>query len=269
MNKTIACSLAAFAMSSMVTLEASASLLFDQGFESDTYGWLDYNSEVTRVASGTGGIASAEGSSHHATLNNVEGTFNGAFTAFGGYSDVWPNGFKTTQQVYLDPTWSSGTGFDWSVAVSGSDGAHQRDFIFHVAKDTSTNSLLVGGSNNSNFSARQDLDTLNSYAVTQAGWYTFEHIFSDMAGQLAVDMNLLDDGGSTLFTETRTNAGDLIPSVVGGNRYGWFTFNDIDGLAIDNTRLETGTQSVSVPEPASLSLIALGLLGVAVRRKKA
>ena len=47
MNKTIVCSLAAFAMNSVVVVEASATLVFDQGFESDTSGWLDFNSSVT------------------------------------------------------------------------------------------------------------------------------------------------------------------------------------------------------------------------------
>ena len=267
MERKIACKVAALAVGSLMAFEASATMVFDQGFETDTSGWLDYNSTVTQVASGTGGITSADGASH-ATLNN-NATQTGAFTRFGGYSSVWPNGFTATQQIYLDPTWASGTGFDWSVAASGSDGNHQRDFIFHVAKDTSTGSLLVGGSNNSGGGvARDNLETLNHYAVTQAGWYTFQHVFADVGGQLSVDLNLLDAGGSALFTETRTNSADLIPTVVGGNRYGWFTFNDIDGLAIDNTRLETGTQAVAVPEPSSLALLGLGLIALVARRKK-
>lgn len=267
MNRKIACKVAALAMGSLMALEASATLVFDQGFESDTSGWNDFDSTVTRVTSGTNGVTSAGGSSH-ATLDNNANTNTGAYTFFGGSSSVWPNGFTTTQQIYLDPAWSSGTGFDWSVAASKNDGSHLRDFIFHVAKDTSTGSLLVAGSNNTNFAVREDLDTLNNYAVTQAGWYTFQHVFSDAGGQLAVDLNLLDAGGSSLFTETRTNPADQISTLVGGNRYGWFTFNDIDGLAIDNTRLETGTQVSQVPEPSSLALLGIGLIALVARRKK-
>ena len=40
-----------------------------------------------------------------------------------------------------------------------------------------------------------------------------------------------------MMTETRTNGADLIPSVVGGNRYGWFTFIDGGPFAVDNQEL--------------------------------
>lgn len=55
---------------------------------------------------------------------------------------------------------------------------------------------------------------------------------------LAVDLNLLDSGGGVLFTETRTNAADVIPDEVGGNRYAWFTFINVDGgVAVDEFEL--------------------------------
>ena len=125
----------------------------------------------------------------------------------------------------------------------------------HIASDTSSSGLFVGASNNSNGATREDLDTLsNNYQVTASGWYEFQHVFYDNGGVLAVDLNLLDAGGSVLFTETRSAAADLIPSEVGGNRYGWFTFVDVaGGLAIDKTQLTV------VPEP---SAILFGLTGL-------
>ena len=213
---------------------------YHQGFENNTDGWSDANDSwygtVTRVSSGTDGISSSTGEWHAV----FEGDATSApFTRFDGYSDTWPGTWRAEIDVYLDPSWTLGQGFDYSVAATGSDGAHQRDYIFHVNKDISTEKLLVAGSNNTNFEPREDLENIiNHYEVTSAGWYTLQHVFYDNGGALAVDLKLLDINGNVLFTETRFNATDLIPSVVGGNRYGWFTFINVDGgIAVDETEL--------------------------------
>jgi hypothetical protein len=214
-------------------------LVWDQGFETDTSGWDDSTTSwygfITQVPSGTYGITSSSGS-YHAVLEGDASS--GPFTRFDGYRSTWPGTWTAEVDVYLDPAWASGTGFDYSVASSSSSGSHLRDFIFHVTKDTSTGKLFVAGSNNTNFAPREDLENLNNYEVNSAGWYTFQHVFRDQGGALAVDLNLLDVNGSVLFTETRFNAADLIPTVVGGNRYGWFTFiNVAGGIAVDEHQL--------------------------------
>lgn len=196
---------------------------FFQGFETDYEGWFE-----------NGGTISVGGG---------QAVFIGdaPFTRFDGYSDTWTGTWSAEIDVYLDPNWTNGQGFDYSVAANGTDNAHQRDFIFHVSKDISDNVLYVGASNNSNSSARQDLETINHYEVTSAGWYTLQHVFRDNEGVLAVDLNLLGSNGDVLFTETRSDVADLIPGVVGGNRYGWFVFNTIDGgITVDNTKLFRG-----------------------------
>jgi hypothetical protein len=214
-------------------------LVWDQGFETDASGWFDSASSwygtVSRVPSGDGGILSSVGDWHAVMQGDSS---SGPFSRFDGYRDTWPGSWSAEINVYLDPDWLAGQGFDYSVAASGSDGAHQRDYIFHVTKDTSTGKLLVAGSNNTNFAPREDLETQNHYEVTSAGWYTLQHVFYESAGALAVDLNLLDAGGSVLFTETRVNAADLIPDEVGGNRYSWFTFINVDGgVAVDEHQL--------------------------------
>jgi len=243
---------------------ASADQVYFQGFELDASGWNAFDSPVTRVPSGTGGIASASGS-FHATVGSAAQT--GAFTRFDGYRSTFGAGFTAELAVYLDTGMAAGEGFDWSVAANGQDGNHQRDFIFHVAKDTSTGKLLVAGSNNSNFETREDLDTLsNFYEVTDSGWYTLQSMFYDNgAGVLAVDLNLIDTVGNILFTETRSSALDIIATEVGGNRYGWLTFVDVaDGLAIDDTTLDLSV----VPLPSAASLAGLGVLALGTRRRR-
>jgi hypothetical protein len=214
------------------------SLKFYQGFHTDTNGWSDIDDswygQVTRVESGDNGINSSMGN-YHAIF---EGDGSSApFTRFEGYSSVWPGSWMAEVDVYLDPSWGTSQGFDYSVAASGSDGNHQRDFIFHVNHDASTGKLLVAGSNNTNFAPREDLESLNHYEVTVAGWYTLQHYFYDNGGVLAVDLNLLDADGNVLFTETRTDPSDVIATEIGGNRYGWFTFiNVTGGIAVDETK---------------------------------
>ena len=257
----------------MGAMQVHAAEVWNQGFETDASGWLDNDDyagygNIDQVASGGGtlGLTSATGSSGHAEVQQVGpvGDESGPFSRFDGYRSVWPGGMTASLDIYLDTSWATGEGFDYDVSVNGTDGNHRRDFIFHVTQDTSSGNLLVGGSNNTNFDPREDLDTLNHYVVPSSGWYTFEHVFRDAGdGSLAVDLNLRDSGGVLLFTETRNDASDLLGTVVGGNRAAWLTNVDIaGGIAIDNHTLNV------VPEPASLALLGLGGLAL-IKRKRA
>lgn len=229
--------------SSASTETTVSSTVWDQGFESDAAGWFDGDDSwfgtVTAVPSGTDGIPSSVGSGHAI----MEGDATSApFSRFDGFRDTWKGSWTAEIDVYLDPAWADGSGFDYSVAATGTDGDHQRDYIFHVTKDASTGALLVAGSNNTNFAPRQDLENIDHHEVTQAGWYTLQHVFREQSGALAVDLNLLDENGSVLFTETRFNAADLIPAEVGGNRYAWFTVIDVPGgVAVDEHELRFPT----------------------------
>ncbi len=69
---------------------AMPSSFFD-GFEDNPYvtgdpNWNDYNSTVTRVTSGTGGITSKSGAAHGLLDSTCAAHHTGAFTRLGGYS---------------------------------------------------------------------------------------------------------------------------------------------------------------------------------------
>ena len=242
---------------------AAAGPVFEQGFEVDTAGWFDnstgWNGQVNRVGSGGGtlGLTSASGGFHAEFSEAGDGT--SGFTRFDGYRTAFGAGFTAENTVYLDVNAATGSGFDYSVAANGQDNAHQRDFIFHVTKDTSTQKLLVGGSNNSNFNPREDLENINHYEVTTSGWYTLQHVFRNDGGVLAVDLNLLDALGNVLFTETRSDGSDLIATEVGGNRYGWFTHITDMTVGVDDTTLTLAI--IPLPSAAGLALVGLGIVG--------
>lgn len=186
---------------------------------------------ITIVPSGSSGIVTDDGSPF-ALMANGTSPVSGPFTDFGGYSSTWPGDWTSQIKVWLDPAWADNQGFDWTVASNGADGAHQRDFIFHAWKVAGT--LYVAGSNNTDFAVNAwkiDNEFIGDkkFAITNAGWYTLEHRFTDDGGVLAVELHLLDADGESLWSTTRTSEADTIPAEIGGNRYGWFTFANVDG----------------------------------------
>lgn len=249
-------------------VSAQAVEVFSQGFEVDTAGWSDGGDfgAITRLDGATAGVTPLEGG----FVARFEQSSFGPFTFFDGARDVFPGTYTARAAVFLDTNWVAGSGFDYSVASNGTDGVHQRDFIFHVTQDTSTGSLLVGGSNNTDFDPKETLETGNHVVVTDSDWYIFEHVFRDDGGVLAVDLNLRDALGVLLFTETRSNAGDTIPGEVGGNRYGWFTNIDVaGGVLVDATSLDV-PQAVPVPAALPLMAVGVGVFGlIGLRRRRA
>lgn len=238
--------------------DAYSEAVFSQGFEADTSGWNAGGGYgvIVREASGTSGVASASGAWH--AVVSEESDVRGPFTRFDGYKDSWSGPWEASVDVYLDPSWAANEGFDYSVATNQVSGSHLRDFVAHVAKDDSTGQLLFAASTGSGFAASQNLESGDHYAVTSAGWYTITQSFYSVAGVLAVDVSLSNQAGTEVFSTTLSAPTDLIPSLVGGNRYGWFTYVDVaGGLAIDNTTLiatvpDTVRPDVSFVTPATV-----------------
>ncbi len=245
--------------------QKSGDSLYFQGFESPCFGppynpapdadWIRFFSEVQRVPSGSGGIASRSGFAHaelRPPLPGAPGSGSGAFTRLGGYSSQFAGGFVVEVEVHLDladPRVVSGInadyGFDVAAAVNTQAGGHRRDFIFHVASN-SAGQLLVGSSNTSNFAVRADLANGPHHLVTATGWYTFRWVFRDAGdGTLAVDTQLLD-GGGLLWTRALNNPADVIATQIGGNRYLWFLFLQTERLAIDNSRINSGIREAEL-----------------------
>lgn len=219
---------------------------FSQGFEGNAAGFDTaagaWSGAITLANSGDNGITAADGGQYAIfEQSGGAGGVTGPFTRFDGYDSDFGDGYNVQMKVYLDPTaWADGEGFDWSVASSNQSEGHLQDFIFHVAKDADTGTILIGGSNNTNFEPPTNLESGNHGSVDTAGWYTFETKFYENAdGNLEVALSVYDANGDWVFTEIRTNNDDF-ETEVGGHRYGWFTNIDVEGgIAVDSVTLST------------------------------
>ena len=217
---------------------------FEDGDAEDTFQDEDTNwsGQMTVVASGANGIDAADGGEYAVFEQTGEpGDETGPFSRLGGYRAYFGEGYEVETKIYLDTSWAAGSGFDVSVASNNQSGGHLRDFIFHVTQDTSTGELLIGANNGTTFDPSENLENGNHAAVDVSGWYTFNWEFYENAlGDLEVAMNVYDASGDWLFTEILSNPGDDIDTVVGGNRYMWFTNIDVDGgIAVDDVSLST------------------------------
>lgn len=206
---------------------------FFQGFEINTDGWFTDPTNITRVASGTNGVTSADGSFHA----EVDAD---AFTKWGGYESTFPtNGYVTKIDVYLDmgenPTIGTDKRFDFSSAISTPANTHRRDFIFSVGTDPLVSGQFAMSASN-NAPGWPSNPGRDPFFVNQSGWYTLRHTFQDNgSGILEVVMDVLNSSGTVLHSWTLSDPTDVIGSTVGGNRYGWFVTSDFSFLAIDNS----------------------------------
>lgn len=223
-------------------LSEKASAVADTYVESFETGSSSWTNSTIVSDNADAGVVSIQGS-HYARVSS------GAFTRWGGsYRSEFPaGGYSTSLDLYLKmDTASNGAKeqVDYSSAINNQAGTHRRDFIFHIGTNPAVNGQwFVSASNNS---PGNPLAAGNA-AISQDGWYTLTHDFKNVNGVLAVTLSVTQKStGTVLGSWTLSDPSDLISSVVGGNRYGWFTGNPftIPYVAIDNAKLSIPTLPV-------------------------
>lgn len=246
----------------LATATPALALDFFNGFETNIDGW----ETPERVPSGTDGISSSSGGFHaKATLD---------FTRWGGYSSEFPsNGYITRIDIYLDVDagFSNDIRFDFTSAINTTGGNHLRDFVFNGGFYNDADVSPGSGSNRFIFSASNASGRSNSspknpgrepIAVTETGWYTFQHKFYDNgSGVLAVDLSIIKKDGTVIHTWMLSDSADIIGAPVGGNRYGWFAANEFSYLAIDNTeKFDVVLNPAAIPTLSEWGMIIFSLL---------
>jgi hypothetical protein len=259
---------------SLALVASSNGALYSTGFETDISDWNAFGSpfNATRVPSGTNGITSASGSFH------AESSASGSASRWGGYNDGAGNAVPTAFQEYVTSVdiflnvaggFANNTRFDFDSAINNSSGSFLRDFIFNAGFYNDTDGSPGSGTDRFVFSASTSNQPVATFAKNPAnspiaigttGWYTFEHRFYDNDGFLSVDMSIYDQS-AVLVNDWTLNTTDLIASV-GGNRYGWFNYNELSVLAFDNASLTV------VPEPTSALLLLLGSGAMLLLRRR-
>lgn len=248
--------------SSMLDTNAPFPVLH-QGFEHDTEPWVDQDvpgalgwcGTIERLDGDAGEVPPSAGAGH-ATVRNGgcnafwTGVFGEAFTSApaslhpDALSTTWPSsGFVQQLDIHLDPEGADdGLVFlyanslcvlaDDGTCATSDDDAGVFDFRYFAVPVTAAEGTLdVAG-----------------HEVTEAGWYTFRHVFdSEADGTLTVDFELRKDGRTlarqplegTLLTGEETSdldVGDL------GSGYVWFVaIADGLELPIDEHRLRQGS----------------------------
>jgi len=235
----------------MAAVQVLAATHYFQGFETDTYDW----SGVTRVASGSNGVASAAGLFHAEATSAVAPSTTDDFTKFGGYETTFPaGGYTTSVDVYLNVEAGNAndTRFDWSSAIGMPDSTFRRDFVFNAGFYNDTDAtgsgprFVINASNNATRSGAFPKNS-GSFSIITTGWYTFEHHFYKIAGGvLAVDLRITALDGTVLKTWTLSDPTDIIGTTVGGHRYGWLVIQEFPILAIDNVSLLSVNQAGNV-----------------------
>jgi len=143
-------------------------------------------------------------------------------------------GFFTSADIYLDlgGAFSNDTRFDFDSAASQLDGNFRRDFVFNAGFYNNTDAtgsgarFVVSASNNAGRSgAFPENPGRDPFAITQSGWYTFQHYFHNVAGVLVVDLSIVNSSGVTVHSWELSDPSDTA-AICCGNRYGWFPLQE-------------------------------------------
>ena len=184
-------------------------IIYSNGFETNTAGWTS----TTRASSGTGGVTSSSGA-YHGTTSSTSNTQWGGYNFGAGAAPTAFREYWTSVDIYLNVGggFANDTRLDFSSAINNAAGAHLSDFIFNggfynaadlTGPGAGTSRFVFSASNNSQpTSANAKNPDRNPIAISNTGWYTFEHHFYNNAGNLAVEMRIIDSADAVLQSWT-------------------------------------------------------------------
>lgn len=214
-----------------VLAETEVTIKFD-GYTERAVEDFDGNSDMVLTDIGATEYGEVEVTDDGTAIFSSSANDTGPFTRFDGYRTDSPDVVTTSIDITIDDlAISDDEGFSYSVAANGTDGAHMRDFIFHVARNEDGD-LVVSANNNSSGSPYVGTNA----AVIEGGEYAFEHtMFENEDGDLEVRMRVIDKADGSVDFEAFLSQPEDDFTGFGGNRYGWFTNIDVDeGIEVDN-----------------------------------
>jgi len=265
----------------MFSAATRAATLYSNGFETGDPGTADFydsttqtqGADITIVPSGGGQLhLTAASGSNYAEITNVDDTYlpgygESVYTDYGAEANS-NNGIVTNGPFYESTDYYINTGW----AAAGPDNTYE-GFWIDTTPSTDpayldeTNFRIVDTGNGQIGVDMVGLNGTGSATITTSGWYDFKTTFeNDGSGNVVNNMSVSDLEGNIIGSYAADSS--LPFADLTGTNYGDWTTVWEDGFAgdvlgIDN--VEVGT----VPEPASLSLIALGIPLLLKRRRQA
>lgn len=271
------------ASTTSMTKSSAPFKVWHQGFNGDTDGWfgaetpgeLGWCGSIEQVNRSDGAVRPSAGRGHAIVSqgscnelwnsNPADGGFgpglDGAPWApgpeFSAFSGTWPtDGYVMELDIYLDPAWTAASLEEgtfvfepgvFTMPPSGDAVVNETIFAYSVSfmhlEDDSFRYLWVQVEPGDG----ELLVGADEHPITQAGWYTFRHVFRNDAGDLAVDFELADRQGGTLHSEspaTTLFSGEQVSDFSAtnvGSGYAWFTsISPGLDLPIDEYRVRRG-----------------------------
>lgn len=168
-----------------------------------------------------------------------------------------------------------GSRFTWTVGLNDPSGNFHRDYVFQVgtAPDPSgsfpasacPSGYIINAQYNSFRSGGNPYQGFETKCLPESGWYTFKEVFTnDGADHLQVAWSIADLVGNTHLckdtsgttvdcTWSRTLADQDPISSIGCPSYGWLANEEINDLAVDNTKFFTDGDCGQVHEQAQIT----------------
>ena len=190
-------------------------------------------------------------------LPNTPGTVNPACTTN-------PNGIDC-----------EGSRFTWTVGLNDPLGNFHRDYVFQVGTapdpsgvfpaDKCPSGYIINAQYNSFRSGGNPYQGFEAKCLPDSGWYTFKEVFTNdgsdhlqvtwsIADSVGNDVKCKDTSGVTVACTWSRTLGDQDPiSSIGCPSYGWLANEEINDLAIDNTKFFTTGDCGQVHEQAQIT----------------
>lgn len=225
-------------------------------------GGVTYGSDVPGPAITDGVTTHSNGTSarfNGTTLDHLRGPAPADASLYDNLSSFTLEGFFKAENVssFGDPTTLFGI---WQDSAAGSYGVHLYQGKVAAVLQTSDNG------------AGYEILNLSLSPLANNTWYHIAYVHSPGSGQLYVNYQLVASNnsgktGTVAYTGGRPmEIGGEQTGVASASRYAFGAW--IDNVRLSNVALSTEQMLHAVPEPCSLSMMLIGVMGIAMFRRK-
>lgn len=179
------------------------------------------------------------------TLNKSTDADNGAMTYFGeeDRNFEWvENGYTASITFKIDgAAMTTGQGFTWTVSINdeNKEFVDERNMYFRKYDEGVKVGYVYNGSNDA---INADATSNEGSVLIPDGWYTANYTFYDDNNVIKLDMSLVNEAGTTVFTVKDAKLSDendapITLDTFSGIRYGWVSWMTISNLEVREVKV--------------------------------